>query len=445
MRPKAPLPPNPADEQWKLLFEKKPNLSIEAIDQIAELSAQYLQPDAAEFSEDDLLSNLRLLWELSHAKQPKIAHTRAKQIEKLVISAFSAFGKDKSHGQRHEHHESPGRIARVFGHLKEKFSHAAESPIASDTAAKEPQKAPPGEREKREKAIMKFFEKHGKKDIFSRNFFLGNNRNELYSRLDSLETFVRKIGKRAAADYFSEMKNETGMWRLTDKRLTESRGAMEWAKPQRRNYKRLQGYCYPMLGYFHAIATTGDLETLASEKIVGNKSVWNFATSLEYRGKGSSFDYFFAISETKNISALTAPALFAASGSIEQSYAIPKGHYFLLLGKTGDAALFTDPKLFEFCEFLNAKVFGLSENRILDFLLAVSKTRDLDALTGSPVRRLLVGGTHQVRANYLPAIAKSGDLQLTREYFIDFALENYRACCKLPLKLLLRESCLRLL
>ena len=87
------MPPNepqaPAGPDWDLLKKKKPTLSMEHIENIAELSATYLESDAVEFSEDDLLSNLYLLWQMSKAPKAKMSKKHAKQIEKIVISAFA--------------------------------------------------------------------------------------------------------------------------------------------------------------------------------------------------------------------------------------------------------------------------------------------------------------------------------------------------------------------
>lgn len=73
----------------------KPALSIDQMGQIAELSEKYLQCEAAEFSEDELLSNLRMLYELSLQQDSKISCRHAKKIEKLAITAFSAFGPNR--------------------------------------------------------------------------------------------------------------------------------------------------------------------------------------------------------------------------------------------------------------------------------------------------------------------------------------------------------------
>ena len=73
----------------------KPALSIDQMEQIAKLSEKYLQCETAEFSEGELLSNLRALYEISLQQNSKMSKKHSKRIEKLAITAFSAFGPNR--------------------------------------------------------------------------------------------------------------------------------------------------------------------------------------------------------------------------------------------------------------------------------------------------------------------------------------------------------------
>jgi tetratricopeptide (TPR) repeat protein len=75
-----------------LLRQKKPSLNTEHIESIAELSGIYLQSEAAEFSEDDLVSSLRALYELSQRQDVKMSKAHARKIQKMVIGAQGVFG-----------------------------------------------------------------------------------------------------------------------------------------------------------------------------------------------------------------------------------------------------------------------------------------------------------------------------------------------------------------
>jgi|GEM_PF-2942126 len=88
MRPKGPK--LPLEPNWDSLKLKKPELDTEHLNGIAELSSAYLHPEAAEFSEEDLLSNLAQLWKMSKQQPAKMSSKDAKRIEKIVMSAFSA-------------------------------------------------------------------------------------------------------------------------------------------------------------------------------------------------------------------------------------------------------------------------------------------------------------------------------------------------------------------
>ncbi|MFA4982748.1 MAG: hypothetical protein WC588_00880 [Candidatus Micrarchaeia archaeon] len=87
----------------------KPDLSTEHLSDIAELSKEYLKPEAAEFSEEELSANLRSLWHLSKQENTKISRKHAKKIEKIVISAFGRFGLAI---HRSQHSEGGGGAAR---------------------------------------------------------------------------------------------------------------------------------------------------------------------------------------------------------------------------------------------------------------------------------------------------------------------------------------------
>ena len=58
-------PEAPAQPDWAPLKQKKPSLSIEHMKYVAELVEKYLPSDAIEFSEDDSLSKLHLLWQMT--------------------------------------------------------------------------------------------------------------------------------------------------------------------------------------------------------------------------------------------------------------------------------------------------------------------------------------------------------------------------------------------
>ncbi len=87
----------------------KPDLSMEHLSDIAELSKEYLKPEAAEFSEEELSANLRSLWHLSKQENTKISRKHAKKIEKIIISAFGRFGPAI---HRSQHSEGGGGAAR---------------------------------------------------------------------------------------------------------------------------------------------------------------------------------------------------------------------------------------------------------------------------------------------------------------------------------------------
>lgn len=65
-------------------------MSLEHIDDIAELSAIYLKPEAAEFSEDELIANLFALYKMSKSGNSKIHNQHANKIHDLVGKVLSA-------------------------------------------------------------------------------------------------------------------------------------------------------------------------------------------------------------------------------------------------------------------------------------------------------------------------------------------------------------------
>jgi hypothetical protein len=68
---------------------KAPSLSVEHIGEIADLSSAYLNCEAAEFSEDELVSNLALLAVVAK----RVKHSMAKKdVERINSLAFAVFG-----------------------------------------------------------------------------------------------------------------------------------------------------------------------------------------------------------------------------------------------------------------------------------------------------------------------------------------------------------------
>ena len=87
MPPSAPKAP--AEPDWDFLRQKKPAFSAEHISDIDALSTRYLDADAVVFSEDDAISSIRLLWQMSKKPDTKISKRHAKEVEKIVASVFS--------------------------------------------------------------------------------------------------------------------------------------------------------------------------------------------------------------------------------------------------------------------------------------------------------------------------------------------------------------------
>ena len=102
MPPNAPKAPSGPD--WELLLQKKPAFSEEHVNEIAELSARYLDADAAVFSEEDMISSIHHLWQMSRKSDTKISKKHAKEVEKIVVSVFSKHASERG---AHETQSSP--------------------------------------------------------------------------------------------------------------------------------------------------------------------------------------------------------------------------------------------------------------------------------------------------------------------------------------------------
>jgi len=109
----APKPPF-SEADWDALKERKPSLDLEHINDIAELSSQYLKAEAVEFSEGDLLNSLHALWKLSGEGNAKMKKSDAKKVEKMAIAAFG-FG---THEQVHTRKDNARNMATQERHKK---------------------------------------------------------------------------------------------------------------------------------------------------------------------------------------------------------------------------------------------------------------------------------------------------------------------------------------
>lgn len=108
----------PSEPDWNLLRSKKPGLSLEHISEIGDFSSTYLQSEASEFSENDLIANLQSLYQLSKTTA-KVSKKDARKIQEMVISAF---GKQIRSGYRFRGpHEQSNRIfpTRRYHHEEE--------------------------------------------------------------------------------------------------------------------------------------------------------------------------------------------------------------------------------------------------------------------------------------------------------------------------------------
>jgi len=77
------------EPDWELLKQKNAPLSRKHIEEIASFSEKYLQPEAVEFAEYDIISNLRCLWELSRQQGTKMSKAHAKRIARIAMAAAS--------------------------------------------------------------------------------------------------------------------------------------------------------------------------------------------------------------------------------------------------------------------------------------------------------------------------------------------------------------------
>jgi len=82
-------PETHAQPDWDLLQQKKPSLSVEWLNQLAEYSSLYLQCEAVEFSENELLVNLEKLWKLSIRKNTGVKKGHAKKIIGMVAKILA--------------------------------------------------------------------------------------------------------------------------------------------------------------------------------------------------------------------------------------------------------------------------------------------------------------------------------------------------------------------
>ena len=118
------------EPDWELLRQKNPSFGTKHIEAIAFFSEQYLQPEAAEFTEDNIISNLQTLWDLSNQQDAKIRRAHAKKIQGIVLAVFSKFGKDPS--------GTPGRVdagrqkanTKIFSRMAGIFKRKQEQPPA---------------------------------------------------------------------------------------------------------------------------------------------------------------------------------------------------------------------------------------------------------------------------------------------------------------------------
>ncbi len=76
---------------------EKPSLSLEQINDICELTEKYIQIDAIEFTEDDLIENLFKLCELSKVKAEAIDEKDSHRIEEIALSARIFSGSESGH------------------------------------------------------------------------------------------------------------------------------------------------------------------------------------------------------------------------------------------------------------------------------------------------------------------------------------------------------------
>ena len=167
--------------------------SPDQIGQISELSEKYLGCDAAEFTDESLLSNLRELYEFSLQKENRMSRRHAKQIGKLAILAASEFGKPNVQVQKEEAAAPRKRFGRLVQGMKEglmaikrKTSKKKQETQAADTSkASVYRQAADAHKEKGK------FGKAGKNYEMAAGFATGYEKVELYSEADNA---YRKAG-----------------------------------------------------------------------------------------------------------------------------------------------------------------------------------------------------------------------------------------------------------
>ena len=136
--------------------EGKPDLTLDHLSDIAELSKEYLKPEAAEFSEEELSANLRSLWHLSKQENSKISKHHSKKIEKILISAF---GMGSRPANRSPQSESGGGAAspekKNFSAAHSSSHQGSEGIIVSQQATEVAREKTKEEERKEKKNILK--------------------------------------------------------------------------------------------------------------------------------------------------------------------------------------------------------------------------------------------------------------------------------------------------
>ena len=161
MPPKVPRGPQLPSEtlDWELLKKQKASLSLDHISEIAELASQYLQPEAAEFTEEDMLSHLQSLYELSRSQPAKMSKKHAKQLEKIIISVS---------GMPHLHFPKP--VAKILEYTNRRHSRRNDIGTEGIMKIKENEKtlenAKEGQKKENEKAKISAMDELKKKFRF---------------------------------------------------------------------------------------------------------------------------------------------------------------------------------------------------------------------------------------------------------------------------------------
>ncbi len=112
-------------------LQARQTLSTSQINEIAALSSEFLQSGAAEFSEEDILSNLASLAKLS--KQGELPPCHAKKVMKLAAFAFGSFAGGR---HRRRHAQNPQQGQRHFHALLledgKQQSHSVKKPASAE-------------------------------------------------------------------------------------------------------------------------------------------------------------------------------------------------------------------------------------------------------------------------------------------------------------------------